>query len=182
MDLTEIIFWLFARLRPVLWYYHRLTRIIEAFVAALSCEEIRGRLAADPRLRAWWAGILADGERLFDIAVSLRAQEIMGRPVPVIDDPRLKGAARIHSAPTFESLLVRLSRLIERHGDIERLARLRVFRLRSEAEAAPVLLVSDHRPHHAGLPLPVIAASPASPASTCDFAGAAAGRRIRAPP
>jgi hypothetical protein len=87
------------------------------------------------------------------------------------------GFHRIHHPASLIRLAERFDRLVARYNDIERLAQLRAARIQREIDAAPVLLVPDHRPEQ---PLPslevlVFFVFPrAAPAS--------AGLRIRAPP
>jgi hypothetical protein len=154
MSWTEIIFWLFARLRPVLWYAHRLGNLLQAALLVLGDEEHLLWLEDNPQERCSLEARLADGEHCLDIVIGLRAKEILGLAILPEDRPGIRACARIHSAPGLEQLAGRLDRLVARYNDIERLARLRANRIRREIEAAPVLLVADHRPREAHPPLP----------------------------
>jgi hypothetical protein len=145
MSWTEIIFWLFARLRPVLWYAHRLGNLLQLALLVLGDEEHLLWLEDNPQERCSLEARLADGEHCLDIIIGLRAKEILGLAILPEDRPGIRACARIHSAPGLEQLAGRLDRLVARYNDIERLARLRANRIRREIEAAPVLPVADHR-------------------------------------
>ena len=146
MSWTEIIFWLFARLRPVLWYAHRLANLLQLALLVFEDEEHLLWLEDNPHERCILEARLADGEHCLDIIIGLRAKEILGLAILPEDRPGIRACARIHSAASLEQLAGRLDRLVARYNDIERLARLRAARLRREIEAAPVLPVADHRP------------------------------------
>jgi hypothetical protein len=168
MDLTEIIFRLFAWVRPLLWYSHRLAHVLEAFLISLERPSVVERVRTDPDKRRQWAGILADLEHVLDIAVGLRTRELLGHRV----EPEMRPGLRQQ----------RLIRLIDRYYDLERLACLRAARLRHEAAVTPVRLVADHRPRRAQPPLMMVVVSPLSQASSSIFVTLMAGQRIRAPP
>jgi hypothetical protein len=183
MDLTEIIFRLFAWVRPLLWYSHRLAHVLEAFLISLERPSVVERVRTDPDKRRQWAGILADLEHVLDIAVGLRTRELLGHRVEPEMRPGLRQQRiRVHVAPGFEALILRLIRLIDRYYDLERLACLRAARLRHEAAVTPVRLVADHRPRRAQPPLMMVVVSPLSQASSSIFVTLMAGQRIRAPP
>ena len=184
MSLSEIIFRLFAWVRPLLWYYHRLSHFLEMAIRCLEDDGYCLWLFDTPSGRAGFESKLVDGERCLDIAIGLRVREILGLAMPVTPRPGIGGFHRIHSPPTLERLAARLDRLVERYNDIERLAQLRAARIRREIEAAPVLLEADHRP---ASPSPAVVSStffifsrfPVFPRTAVQ---APAGLRIRAPP
>lgn len=183
--LTEIIFHLFAWVRPLLWYDHRIGHVLEAALISLERPSVAARLLDDPARRAQWAAIILDLECGLDLAIGLRTRELLGHPAAPEARPglRQRRLIRIRRAPGFDELIRRLFRLIARYCDLERLARLRAYRLRRENDTAPVLLAADRRPAQAGPSLLMIAAlSPLYPATSYGFTAAAAGLRIRAPP
>jgi hypothetical protein len=145
-SLSEIVFRLFAWLRPVLWYYHRLGTLVAAMLFAIEDEASLLWLEDYPEARADFEAKVADGEHCLEIAVALRARELLGWPIRPEDRPGISRRARIHCAPSLARLTARVLRLAHRHSEIERLARLRSARLRREIEAAPVRLIADHRP------------------------------------
>ena len=182
MDLTEIIFRLFAWVRPLLWYTHRLAHVLEAFLISLERPSVVARVCSDPDRRRLWAGIILDLEHVLDIAIGLRTRELLDQRIDPETRPGLRQRrVRIHIVPDFQVLLQRLMRLIARYYDLERLARLRARRLRREAEAAPAVMEADHRPAP-GLPSAMMIAPPLSRASSSVFAILTAGPHIRAPP
>ena len=183
MELTGIIYRLFAWVRPLLWYYHRLGWFLRVAIACFEDDAWCLRLFDNPAARARVEGMLADAEHCLDIAIGLRACELLG--LPAIPEPRpgLRQRARIHTPPSLLRLAARLDRLIDRHNAIERLAQLRAERLCREIDAAPVRLVPDHRPPQAEPSmLMVIALSPLSPATSYGFTAVTAGLHIRGPP
>jgi hypothetical protein len=182
--LTEILFRLFAWVRPLLWYYHRIGHVLEAALISLERPSVIARLVNDPARRSQWAAIILDLEFGLDLAIGLRTRELLGQRIDPEARPGLrhKHLIRIYRAPGFEPLLQRLARLIERYCHLERLARLRADRIRREIDAAPVLLAADHRPQQHQPAFMMIALSPLSPATSYAFLAATAGRRIRAPP
>ena len=183
--LTEIIFRLFAWVRPLLWYTHRIGHVLEAFLISLERPSVVERVRNDPAKRLQWARIILDLEHGLDIAIGLRTRELLGHPIEPEARPGLKQSRliRLYRAPDFQALLLRLLRLIERYYDLERLAQLRAARLRREADAAPVRLVADHRPQQDQPALMMMAvASLLSLATSSIFAIPTAGLRIRAPP
>lgn len=161
MDLTEIIFRLFAWLRPLLWCYHRLNYFLTIAIRYFEDEECVLRLFDHPGLRARVEGMLVDAERCLGTG-DLR---------------------RIHAPLSLERLAAQLDRLVDRYNDIERLARLRAGRLRREMDVAPVLLVADHRPASSPLQLLSLLSSTffflsaVFPAATLPAACASARRR-----
>ena len=146
MGLTEIIFRLFAWARPLLWYYHRLGRMLEAVILQLQDDGYCLWLFDNPRARAWFEGVLVDAERCLEIAIACRVRELLGLPMPVRDKPGIGGFHRIHHPASLLRLAGRLDRLVDRYNAIERLARLRARRIRRDMEAAPVVIEADHRP------------------------------------
>ena len=154
MSLSEIIFRLFAWVRPLLWYYHRLSHFLEAAIRCLEDDDYCLWLFDTPSGRAAFESKLVDGERCLDIAIGLRVREILGLAMPVTPRLGIGGFHRIHSPPSLERLAARLDRLVDRYNDIERLAQLRAARIRREIEAAPVLLEADHRPDDLAIPNP----------------------------
>ena len=183
MELTGIIYRLFAWVRPLLWYYHRLGWFLRVAIACFEDDAWCLRLFDNPAARARVEGMLADAEHCLDIAIGLRARELLG--LPAIPEPRpgLRQRARIHTPPSLLRLAARLDRLIDRHNAIERLARLRAQRLRREAADAPVMLEADHRPQDAEPSLlMMVVLSPLSPATSYVLPTATAGLHIRAPP
>ena len=184
MELTGIIYRLFAWVRPLLWYYHRLGWFLRVAILCFEDDAWCLRLFDNPAARARVEGMLADAEHCLDIAIGLRACELLG--LPAIPEPRpgLRQRARIHTPPSLLRLAARLDRLIDRHNAIERLAQLRAQRLRREREAAPVLLEADHRPPALPASPRRLAASPffIFPPAAFRCAASPAGQRIRAPP
>ena len=146
MSLSEIIFRLFAWVRPLLWYYHRLGHFLEAAIRCLEDEDYCLWLFDTPAGRAAFEGKLVDGERCLDIAIGLRVREILDLPMPVTPRMGIGGFHRIHNPPGLTRLAARLDRLVERYNDIERLAQLRAARIRRQIDAAPVFLETNHRP------------------------------------
>jgi hypothetical protein len=146
MSLTEIIFRLFAWARPLLWYYHRLGHFLDIAILCLKDDDYCLWLLGNPAARAGFESKLTDGERCLEKAIAFRVREILGLPMPATTRMGIGGFHRIHSAPSLERLAARLDRLVDRYNDIERLAQLRAARLKREMDAAPVLLVADHRP------------------------------------
>ena len=190
MDLTEIIFRLFAWARPLLWYYHRLRYFLVVAIRCLEDDAYCLWLLDNPEARAGFESRLVDGERCLDIAIGLRTRELLGLPIPIKDRPGIAGRHRIHSPASLERLAARLDRLIDRYNDIERLARLRAQRIKRGIDAAPVSFEADHRP---GNPHPAWCRwcrwCRRSFSFLSAFSGfrraaapAPAGRRIRAPP
>ena len=153
MDLTEIIFRLFAWARPLLWYYHRLGNFLRAAVVCLQDDEYCLWLFDTPEARASFESKLVDAERCLEIAIAYRVREILGLAMPV-RKLGIGGFHRLHSPTSLLRPAARFDRLVARYNDIERLAQLRAARLKREAEAAPVLLVADHRPQdeHPAIP------------------------------
>ncbi|HEX5008598.1 MAG TPA: hypothetical protein VFV70_15900, partial [Hyphomonadaceae bacterium] len=98
MELTAIIFRLFAWARPLLWYYHKLGYFLRIAIRYVADEACLTRLIEHPDLRAWVEGMLVDAERCCDIAIALRTRELLGLPMP---QGRLGigGFHRIHSPP-----------------------------------------------------------------------------------
>lgn len=182
--LTEIIFRLFAWVRPLLWYYHRLGHALEAALISLERPSVIARLLEDPAKRAQWAAIVIDLECGLDLAIGLRTRELLGHRIAPEARPGLHPhqLVRIRRAPGFEALLQRLFRLIARYGDLERLARLRAWRLRREAGAAAVLLTPEHRSTPAQPSVMTIVTSSLSPPSSSVIVATTAGLHIRAPP
>ena len=182
MSLTEIIFRVFAWVRPLLWYYHRLGHLLDMAILSLRDDDYCCLLFHTPTARAAFEGVLVDGERCLDIAIALRVREILGLPMPATTRMGIGGFHRIHSPPTLERLAARLDRLVDRYNDIERLAQLRAARIRREIEAAPVLLLADHRPSNPPPSLLSLLSSPFFQNDTFLRAAEPAGRLIRAPP
>jgi hypothetical protein len=182
MSLTEIIFRLFAWVRPLLWYYHRLGHFLDVAILCLRDDDYCLWLFDNPEARAGFESKLVDAERCLEIAIAYRVREILGLPMPATPRMGIGGFHRLHSPTSLVRLAARLDRLVDRYNAIERLAQLRAARLKREAEAAPVLLVADHRPQQAEPSLMLIALSPVSPASSLVFITLAAGLRIRGPP
>jgi len=183
MDLTEIIFRVFAWARPLLWHYHRLRYLLTVAIRCLEDEACCLWLLDNPPARAGFESTLVDAERCLEAAIALRVRELLNLPQPQ-GRPGLAGSHRIHTPASLERLATRLDRLVARFNDIERLAQLRACRLQRESAAAPVCFEADHlsglRPGDppSGLVLlmaPFFIFAPASPP-------APAGRRIRAPP
>src|SRR5262245_53027571 len=107
--LTEILFRLFAWVRPLLWYYHRLGHVLEAFLISLERPSVVERVIRDPDKRRQWAGIIADLEHLLDIAIGLRTRELLGHAIEPETRPGLRQQRiRIHIPPGFQALLLRL--------------------------------------------------------------------------
>jgi hypothetical protein len=121
MSWSEIIFWLFARLRPLLAYHARLGWMLRVAAAMFEDHETLLWLAEDPEDCAVVEGMFADAEHYLDIIIGLRACELLGLPAFAIRPQR----ARIHTAPSLERLAARFAWLARRYDDIERLARLR---------------------------------------------------------
>ena len=183
MELTEIIFRMFAWMRPLLWYYHRLGGFLRDAIWWFEDDDWCLALLDDPVSRARIEGMLVDAERCLDIAIGLRTRELLGLPMPATRRLGIGGFHRQHTPPSLVRLAARLDRLIDRHNAIERLAQLRARRLRREIAAAPVRLEADHRPARPALSAPSrrLAVSPffvfpraAAPTSP--------GLHIRAPP
>jgi hypothetical protein len=178
MLLNEIIFRLFALMRPLLWYYHRLGRMLEIAILQLKDDDYCLWLHDTPAARAWFEGVLVDGERCLEIAIAYRVREILGLAMPV-RKLGIGGFHRIHHPTSLIRLAARFDRLVARYNDIERLARLRAARIQREIDQAPVLLAPDHRPQPAPPSLVVLVlVFFVFPCAT----PAPAGRRIRAPP
>jgi hypothetical protein len=182
MLLNEIVYRLFALMRPLLWYYHRCGRMLEIAILHLKdddyCLWYCLWLHDTPAARAWFEGVLVDGERCLEIAIAYRVREILGLAMP-IRKLGIGGFHRLHSPTSLIRLAERFDRLVARYNAIERLAQLRAARIQREIDAAPVLLVPDHRPEQVQPSLVVLVLvffvfPRAAPAP--------AGRRIRAPP
>ncbi len=189
MELTEIIYRLFAWVRPLLWYYHRLGHFVRIAIRCLEDDETCLWLIDNPSARARFEAMLVDSERCLEIALGLRVREILGLPMPAGGRIGLRGRHRIHTPTDILRLAHRLDRLVDRYNDIERLAQLRAARLKREMEAAPVLLIPDHRPWDARRP--ALSPSPFfqifrrrrfSVFFMRAAASAPASQRIRAPP
>ena len=180
MLLTEIIFRLFARLRPLLWYYHRLRYLLAVAIHCLEDDAYCFWLHDNRKARASFEAKLVDAERCLEAALGLRVREILGLPIPISERIGLRGHTRIHSPASLIRIAARLDRLVDRYNDIERLAQLRAARLRREADAAPILLEADHRPGTA----PASRRLVVSPFFVFPRVAACtpAGLRIRAPP
>jgi hypothetical protein len=144
MSLNEIIFRLFALVRPLLWYYHRLGRLLEVAILQLQDDDFCLWLFDNPQARAWFEGVLVDAERCLEIAIAYRVREILNLPMPIKDKPGIGGFHRIHTPSSLLHLAGRLDRLVDRYNAIERLAQLRAARIKHEMEQAPVLLGSHH--------------------------------------
>ena len=186
MDWTGIILRLLAWLRPLLWYQHGFCRLLSTALRCWEDDAMFAWLAENAWGRADCEQKIADAEQCLNIIIHLRARELLGLAVEPEDRPGLKGrCARIHSAPTMARLGARLARLVERHEDLERLARLRASCIRRKRDAAPVELIADHRPEPSDPACDAIAwlLSHAQPVeSPRAFAPAIAGLHIRAPP
>ena len=181
MDLSEIIFRLFAWVRPLLWYYHRLGHFLDVAILYLQDDETCLWLHDNPEARAAFESKLVDGERCLEIAIACRVREILGLAMPV-GKLGIGGFHRLHSPTSLVRLAARLDRLVDRYNAIERLAQLRAHRIRREMDTAPVLLLADHRPQDAAAAA-AIEISPAAARKAPDWIGATpAGLRIRAPP
>ena len=185
MDLTAIIYRLFAWLRPLLWYYHRLGYFLRVAIRCFEDDDCVLRMVDNPDIRLRVEGMLVDAERWLDIAIGLRTRELLGLPMPP-DRPRRGEDARPHTPPTLERLAARLDRLVDRYNDIERLAQLRADSIRREMDAAPVLLGADliwnRDDDDSGMRNPMI---PTTTISSCNAVNAIARSRataIRAPP
>ena len=74
MSLTEIIFRLFARLRPLLWYYHRLRYFLGLAIRCLEDDDHCLWLLTNPHQRAAFEAKLVDAERCLVIAIALRTR------------------------------------------------------------------------------------------------------------
>lgn len=183
MELTEIIFRLFAWVRPLLWYYHRLNYFLRVAILYLEDDAYCLWLLDNPEARVAFEGKLVDGERCLEQAIAWRVREILGLPRPAATRMGIGGFHRLHSPTSLVRLAERLDRLVARYNDIERLAQLRARRIKREMDNAPVLLEADHRPKAIQPSLVLILiASPVSPATSYGFAPSMAGLRIRAPP
>lgn len=178
---TEILFRLFAWLRPALWYHGRLTHLLEAFAFGLGRESVIRRLLFDPARRAMWAQALVSGERCLEAVIGLRALEILGCPAPPQPRPGIHPSRLSVHPPDFRTLTLHVRSLARRYEMIERLAHRRAVRMRREREAASLMLAADRRPC---MPNHVMMAiqSPLSPATPAGFSARKAGPRIRAPP
>jgi hypothetical protein len=180
MDLTEIIYRVFAWARPLLWYYHRLRYLLSVAIRCLEDDECCHWLLDNPSARAGFESKLIDAERCLEAVIALRVREILKLPAPQ-SRPGLAGRCRIHTPVSLERLAGRLDRLVARFNDIERLAQLRASRLQREIDTAPVLLAADHRPCLApDFMAPSFVARLS--ARQCNALPSLAGLRIRAPP
>ena len=183
MELTEIIFRLFAWVRPLLWYYHRLNYFLRIAILCLQDDDYCLWLLDNPDARVSFESKLVDAERCLEFAIGWRVREILGLPRPATTRMGIGGFHRLHSPTSLVHLAARLDRLVERHNDIERLAQLRAARIKRQMDSAPVLLEADHRPKAIQPSLVMmLIASPVSPAASYGFAPLTAGLRIRAPP
>jgi hypothetical protein len=180
MSLNEIIFRLFAWARPLLWYYHRLGRLLEVAILQLQDDDYCLWLFDNPKARAWFEGVLVDGERCLEIAIAYRVREILSLPMPATPRIGIGGFHRIHTPSSLLHLAGRLDRLVDRYNAIERLAQLRAARIRREMDEAPVLLVADHRPANPNPTLLSLLLS--SPFFFFPPAATSTGQRIRGPP
>ena len=183
MSLTEIIFRLFAWVRPLLWYYHRLGHFLDVAILCLRHDDYCLWLFDNPKARAGFESKLVDAERCLEIAIAWRVREILGLPMPATTRMGIGGFHRLHSPTSLVRLAARLDRLVDRYNAIERLAQLRAARIKREMEQAPVLLVADHRPQDVQPSLMMIAVlSPLSLASSLVLTTLTAGLHIRGPP
>ncbi|HEX5007492.1 MAG TPA: hypothetical protein VFV70_10295, partial [Hyphomonadaceae bacterium] len=82
MELTAIIFRLFAWLRPLLWYCHRLGNFLRDAIRCLEDDGFCLWLYDSPAARADFESKLVDGERCCEIAIALRTRELLGLPMP----------------------------------------------------------------------------------------------------
>src|SRR5688572_25055800 len=131
-ELTEIIYRLFAWVRPLLWYYHRLGYLLNVAIVCLKDDDFCFWLLDNPAARADFESKLTDAERCLEIAIGLRTREILGLAMPVSKRLGIGGFHRLHSPTSLERLAARLDRLVDRYNAIERLAQLRAARLRRE--------------------------------------------------
>ena len=179
MDLTEIIFRVFAWARPLLWYYHRLRYLLSVAIRCLEDDACCLWLLDNASARAGFESTLVDAERCLEAAIALRVRELLNLPQPQ-GRLGLAGRHRIHSPASLERLAGRLDRLVDRFNEIERLAQLRARRLQRESEATPVCFEADHRPQDDLLVVvwPVFF----FPCASVQSATLPAGLRIRAPP